>query len=146
MLLCFLHSFGGAFAYTCSAFICDVLKVPKYILIPSLCIFLVSLIKSCCIVGSHSLSLIYIFHSIFFRFCFLYFLPTTTLIVYNVLFTFSLTLLICFFQLNLQSSIIPRNWVLSLKGMVWFLSVIFIGSLFLSLFQISCLQFAREEC
>ena len=108
-----------------------------------LCIFLyfsfvccqVSLRKQCCIVGSHSIFDLHISLYSFFRLfqSASHFLLANTLMVFITHCAFTLTLSICSSQFNLLSRVISRNWVLFLSGIVWFLSVISIGSLFLFL-------------
>ena len=62
-----------------------------------------------------------------------YFFPATSFIVFNALFALALIFLICSSQFNLLSSVIPKKWVLSLGGIISFLSMIYIGFLFLFL-------------
>ena len=77
---------------------------------------LVALGRLCCKFGNHNSSLMYILHfSDFLRFHGI--LPT--LMVFN-----ALTLLICSSQFSLLFKVIPKNWVLFLCDMIWFLSVI----------------------
>ena len=62
------------------------------------------------------------------------------------LFALAFRLLICSSQFSLLSNVIPRNWVLSLKGIVSFLSFISSGSSFLFLEQVSCWNSGKHRC
>ena len=62
-------------------------------------------------------------------------LNATTLMVFNTLLTFALTLSISSSQFSLLYKVISRKWVLSLQCVIWFLSLIYIRSSF------SCLLF-----
>ena len=53
-----------------------------------------------------------------------HFLPITTFMMFNAHFAFALTLSICSSQFSLLFKVIPKNWVLFLCDMIWFLSVI----------------------
>ena len=67
-----------------------------------------------------------------------YFFPATTLILFKALFALALNLLICSSQFNLLFSVILKNYVLSLEGIILFFIMISIGSsfLFLNFFSI----------
>ena len=102
-----------------------------YIFLRLLCVCcLVSLVflqKLYCKFVSHSQFLFYILHcTVFFRVFRSpsHFFPTTTFIVLNALFALALNLLICSSQFNLLFSVVPKNWALSLEGIILFLSMI----------------------
>ena len=93
-------------------------------------------------VGIHSPCLSYILHcTVSFRVfqSSPYFFPSTTLVIFNAYFALALNMLICSSQFNLLSIVIPKNWVLSLEGIILFLRMISIGSSFLFLFFLNAM-------